>query len=74
MNFHCPTGCGALSVFIARRGRRQRPYVGCRACGVADWAGGNTATDVCCADAMPGEDPPFIPDVIDRVIGDDGHG
>lgn len=69
----CPHGCGDLSVFIARRGRRQRPYLGCRECGYSEWRGGNPATDMCCADSMPAENPPFVPDRIDSVEGMDPY-
>ena len=64
----CPQGCGDLSVFIARRGRRQRPYIGCRTCGYAEWRGGNPQTDACCADSIPGIDPPVEYDTIDAVV------
>lgn len=68
----CPYGCGSLSVFIARRGRRQRPYLGCR-CGYSEWRGGNPATDMCCADAMEGVDPPVEYERIDAVVDSDPY-
>lgn len=69
----CPHGCGNLGVFIARRGRRQRPYIGCRTCGYSEWKGGNTQTDVCCADSIPGIDPPVDYETIDSVAGSDPY-
>ncbi|MDF2993587.1 MAG: hypothetical protein K0S37_4101 [Microbacterium sp.] len=53
---YCPVGDGPLGVFIARRGRRQRPYLGCRVCGYSEWTGGWPATDECCADSMDEHD------------------
>jgi len=69
----CPHGCGDLSVFIARRGRRQRPYIGCRHCGYSEWRGGNPATDMCCADSIPTEHPQPEPETIDVVEGMDPY-
>lgn len=69
----CPHGCGDLGVFIARRGRRQRPYLGCRACGYAEWRGGAPQYDTACADAMDGVDPPVEYQVIDAVEGSDPY-
>jgi hypothetical protein len=51
----CPLGCGILGVFVARRGKRQRPYLGCRVCGFAEWRGGWPATDESCADSFTDE-------------------
>ena len=68
----CPKGCGDLDVFIARRGRRQRPYLGCITCGWAEWRGGMPFhDDRCGSDA--GEDPPVDREVIDVVEGSDPY-
>ncbi len=68
----CPNGCGDLSVFISRRGRRQRPYTGCRSCGYADYRGGSPALDEACATVEP-VNPPVEYERIDHVIGDDPY-
>lgn len=67
----CPQGCGPLGVFIARRGQRQRPYIGCRSCGYAEWRGGNPAMDIACADAIPGPDEVRDAEVIYRLSEDE---
>lgn len=69
----CPHGCGALGVFIARRGRRQRPYLGCRSCGYAEWRGGAPHTDEACIDGIEGVDPPVDYERIDVVEGSDPY-
>jgi ribosomal protein S27AE len=69
----CPNGCGDLSVFLARRGRRQIAYTGCRTCWYTDWKGGSPATDISCADAFAVADPPVEYAVIDRVEGSDPY-
>ena len=69
----CPHGCGDLGVFIARRGRRHRPYLGCRTCGYAEWRGGAPAVDEACADGIEGVDPPVEYVHIDVVEGSDPY-
>lgn len=69
----CPHGCGPLGVFLARRGRRQRPYLGCKSCGFTEWRGGAPLYDMACADGMDGVDPPVEYDRIDVVDGSDPY-
>lgn len=69
----CPNGCGDLGVFIARRGRRQRPYIGCRTCGFTEWRGGAPQYDTSCADAVDGADPPVEYDQVDAVVDSDPY-
>lgn len=57
----CPAGCGVLTVFLSRRGRRARPYTACRECGWADWGGANIIMDIWAGAAALAQTPERSP-------------
>lgn len=68
-SLHCPQGCGPLTVYISRRGRRYRPYLACRDCLWADFPGADLIMDIW-AGAMANAPTPSRLEPTDSLRGD----